>query len=338
LLSPSPRWLVFSNIGVGSTLRDIIIKAGGPDDRRLQNRYIQFPKQEADGNTIKLEGRKDVVDKIIETIESTVAERASQVSETVDVPIEKHRSLIGRGGDAKRKLESEFSVSIDIPRQGSGQTGVKITGKPDQVAKAKEHILTSFKEEPTETVQVPRKYHAAISNNGQFFRRLRNDLKVTVDHAGQPIPAKAKSAKARVSNGATPLITDDPEEVADAHSWNLVDSTSTEEGDIPWVLKGTPENVEKAKEAIAKALEQAKKPSSTGYLILADPSTYRYVIGQGGSKVNAIRKQSGCQIQVPKDQGSDEAIEITGTPEGCVKAKDLILEAVREGVASRSRD
>lgn len=321
----------------GSTLRDIIIKAGGPDDRRLQNRYIQFPKQDTDGNAIKVEGRKDVVDKIIAAIESIVSERASQVNETVDVPIEKHRSLIGRGGDAKRKLESEFSVSIDIPRQGSGQTGVKITGKPDAVAKAKEHIQSSFKEEPTETVQVPRKYHSAISNNGQFFRRLRNDFKVTVDHAGQQPPAKSKSGSAR-NTGVTPLITDDPEEVADAHSWNLVDNASSEEGDIPWVLKGAADNVERAKEAISKALEQAKKPSTTGYLILADPSTYRYVIGQGGSKVNAIRKQSGCQIQVPKDQASDEAIEITGTKEGCEKAKDLILEAVREGVASRNRD
>ncbi|KAK9775367.1 putative K Homology domain-containing protein [Seiridium cardinale] len=322
----------------GSTLRDIITKAGGPDDRRLQNRYVQFPKQDADGNAIKVEGRKDVVDKIAASIESIVSERASQVSETVDVPIEKHRSLIGRGGDAKRKLESEFSVSIDIPRQGSGQTGVKIAGKTDAVAKAKEHIQSSFKEEPSETVQVPRKYHNAVSSNGQFFRKLRNDFKVTVDHAGQAPPAKLKSATARISNGATPLITDDPEEVADAHSWNLVDNASTEEGDIPWVLKGTAENVERAKEAINKALEQAKKPNSTGYLILADPSTYRYVIGQGGSKVNAIRKQSGCQIQVPKDQASDEAIEITGTKEGCEKAKDMILEAVREGVASRNRD
>ncbi|KAI1843736.1 hypothetical protein JX265_001032 [Neoarthrinium moseri] len=322
----------------GSTLRDIITKAGGPDDRRLQNRYIQFPKQDADGNAIKVEGRKDVVDKIIATIESMVSERASQVSETIDVPIEKHRSMIGRGGDAKRKLESEFSVSIDIPRQGSGQTGVKITGKPDDVSKAKEHILSSFKEEPSETVQVPRKYHSAIANNGQFFRRLRNDFKVTVDHAGHSTPGKSKPASSRVSNGATPLITDDPEEVADAHSWNIVDNASTEEGDIPWVLKGAAENVERAKEAISKALEQAQKPSATGYLILADPSTYRYVIGQGGSKVNAIRKQSGCQIQVPKDQASDEAIEIVGTREGCEKAKDLILEAVREGVASRNRD
>jgi polyribonucleotide nucleotidyltransferase len=254
------------------------------------------------------------------------------------VPIEKHRSLIGRGGDAKRKLESEFSVSIDIPRQGSGETAVKITGKPDAVAKAKEHIQASFREEPSETVQVPRKYHNAISNNGQFFRKLRNDFKVTVDHAGQAPPAKSKSVSSRVHNGATPLITDDPEEVADAHSWNIVDNSSTEEGEIPWVLKGSPENVQRAKEAINKALDQAKKPTSTGYLILADPSTYRYVIGQGGSKVNAIRKQSGCQIQVPKDQTSDEAIEITGTKEGCEKAKNLILEAVREGVASRNRD
>lgn len=255
------------------------------------------------------------------------------------MPVEKHRSLIGRGGDAKRKLESELSVSIDIPRQGSGQTGVKITGKPEAVAKAKEHIQSSFKEEPSETIQVPRKHHNAVSNNGQFFRRLRNDFKVTVDHAGEQPPAKSKSSAAtRANDGATPLITDDPEEVADAHSWNLVDDASTEEGDIPWVLRGSPQNVERAKEAINKALEQAKKPATTGYLILADPSTYRYVIGQGGSKVNAIRKQSGCQIQVPKDQASDEAIEITGTKEGCEKAKDMVLEAVREGVASRNRD
>ncbi|KAI0129598.1 RNA binding effector protein Scp160 [Xylariales sp. AK1849] len=322
----------------GSTLRDIITKAGGPDDRRLQNRYIQFPKQDADGNSIKVEGRQDVVDKIITSIESMVSERASQVTETLEVPVEKHRSLIGRGGDAKRKLESDLNVSIDIPRQGSGQTGVKITGKPVDVEKAKEHISSSTKEQPGETIQVPRKHHNAISENGQFFRKLRSDHKVTVDHAGHSTPPKSKPANPRGSNGATPLITDDPEEVADAHSWNVVDNASTEEGDIPWVLRGNPENVERAKKAIATALEQAGKNTATGYLILPDPSTYRFVIGQGGSKVNSIRKQSGCKITVPRDQAADEAIEILGSKDGCEKAKELILEAVREGLASRQRD
>jgi polyribonucleotide nucleotidyltransferase len=317
----------------GSTLRDLVIKAGGPEDRRLQARTIQFPKQDADGNTIKIEGRTDVVDKIIESINSTISERESQVTETFDVPIEKHRSLIGRGGEAKRQLESQFSVSIDIPRQGSSSTGVKLVGLPSDVEKAKEHILSLVKEQSGETVQVPRKYHHAISENGQFFRRLRNDHKVTVDHQGQSLPSKPQPSNTRANNGALPLITDDAD--SDVHSWNVVDAASSDEGDIPWVLKGNAENVAKAKNAIAAALEQAQKNNAIGYLVLPDPSTYRYVIGQGGSKVNAIRRQSGCKINVPRDQARDEAIEIVGSKEGCEQAKDLILEAVREGQTAR---
>lgn len=312
-----------------------MIKAGGPEDRRLQARTVQFPKQDVDGNAIKIEGQQEVVDKIIASIQSFVSARESQVTETLDVPVEKHRSLIGRGGDAKRQLESQFKVSIDIPRQGSGHTGVKIAGLPADVEKAKEHISSLAKEQHGETIQVPRKYHHSIADNGQFFRRLRNDHKVTVDHLGQSLPPKPKPSATRASNSALPLITDDADAAADAHSWNLVDAVSSEEGDIPWFLKGSPENIEKAKKAITTALEQAQKNNAIGYLVLPDPSTYRHVIGQGGSKVNSIRKQSGCKINVPRDQARDEAIEIIGSKEGCEQAKDLILEAVREGQASR---
>lgn len=322
----------------GSTLRDIVIKAGGPEDRRLQARTVQFPKQDADGNTIKIEGRSDVVDKIISSIQSIVSERESQVTEIIDVPIEKHRTLIGRGGDAKRQLESQFKVSIDIPRQGSSQTGVKIVGLPADVEKAKEHISSLTKEQQGETIQVPRKYHHAISDNGAFFRRLRHDHKVTVDHLGESLPPKPKPSATRASDTALPLITDDADAAADAHSWQLVDAVSEEEGDIPWALKGSPENIEKAKKAINTALEQAQKNNAIGYLVLPDPSTYRHVIGQGGSKVNSIRKQSGCKINVPRDQARDEAIEVIGSREGCEKAKTLILEAVREGQAGGRRD
>lgn len=322
----------------GSTLRDIIIKAGGPEERRLQSRTIQFPKQDADGNTIKIEGRQDVVDKIISTIQAMVSERESQVTEIADVPVEKHRTLIGRGGDAKRKLEGEFKVSIDIPRQGSSSTSVKVTGLPADVERAKAHILSIIKEQQGETVQVPRKYHNAISDNGSFFRQIRNDHKVTVDHAGEKVPAKPKTLHTRATNGAMPLITDDPEATADAHSWVIVDNASSEEGDIPWVLKGSPEGIERVKKAIAAALEHAKKNTSTGYLTLPDPTTYRHVIGSGGSKVNSIRKQSGCKINVPRNQNRDEPIEVLGSREGCEMAKQLILDAVREGQAGRPRD
>ncbi|KAL8417933.1 hypothetical protein RB594_001519 [Gaeumannomyces avenae] len=324
----------------GATLKDIVVSAGGSDDRRELARTVRFPKQDSDGNTIKIEGRTDIVEKIVAKIQEIVSQRESQVSEVIDVPIEKHRTLIGRGGDVKRQLEAKLKVSIDIPKQGDGKTGVKISGLPADVESAKEHIQSLVKEQQGETVEVPRSLHHAVSNGGQIFRKLRNDHQVTVDHAGHAVPPKpSQSAGARSNGGALPLITDEP--AADAHSWNVVESAGAgsdeDQGMIPWVLRGPPAGIEKAKKLIDTALEQAQKGSATGYLNLADPRTCRFVIGQGGSKVNQIRKQTGCQITVPR-QGSDDAIEIVGTKDGVEKAKDLILAAVEEGSRGASRD
>lgn len=313
-----------------------MVAAGGSDDRRALARTIQFPKQDTDGNTIKVEGRSDVVQKIISRILELVAERDSQVTDVVDVPVDQHRTLIGRGGEAKRQLESKFTVSIDIPRQGDGKTGVKLSGRPENIAQAKAHIEALLKQQQGETIQVPRRAHHAVSNGGQFFRQLRNNHQVTVDHAGEPVPRKLDGST-RQTSGALPLITDDDETASDAHSWNVVKMSAGEEGNIPWVLRGTPENVAKAKLLIEKALAQAKDNDATGYLVLPDPKTYRHVIGPSGSKVNSIRQQSNCKIQVPRDQARDEAIEIIGSEEGVEKARQLILAAVKEGV-NKSRD
>ena len=274
-----------------------------------------------------------MVQNIIKRIREIVSERESQVTEVVDVPIDQHRSLIGRGGDTKRQMETKFTVSIDVPRQGDGQTGVKVVGRPENVEKAKVHIQSLLKQQQGETVQVPRSMHYAVSNGGQFFRQLRNNHQVTVDHAGQALPGKPDTS-ARETTGSLPLITDDADANTDAHSWKVVQATSSSEtGNIPWVLRGSAENVTKAKELIQKALDQAQKNDATGYLILPDPRTYRHVIGPSGSKVNSIRRQSNCKIQVPRDQAKDEAIEIIGSAEGVEIAKDLILAAVRDGVS-----
>lgn len=323
-------------IGVsGANLRDIVTKAGGSSDRRELARTVQFPRAGTDSNAIKIEGNKAVVDKIIAAMNEIVAQRDSQVTENLPVPISQHRSLIGRGGDVKRDLESKFNVSIDIPRQGSGLTDVKITGQPKDVESAKDHILSFAKDQAGETVQVPRKLHEKISDNGQFFRKLRTSLQVTVDHDNHTIPSQAAApTNSKVNGGSVPLITDDQEAAADAHIWNVVSVASTGsdvEGDIPWILRGNKENVNKAKAQLISAIEQAEKNTHTGYLVLPDPTKYRYVIGQGGNKVNSIRKQSGCNINVPKAGSGDQAIQVSGSAEGVEKAKELILEAVKEG-------
>lgn len=130
-----------------------------------------------------------------------------------------------------------------------------------------------------------------------------------------------------------PLITDDQDSI-DNHHWDVVDGgESAEEGDIPWILRGSPENIAKARSILEKAIEQAKSQQSqaTGYLVLPDPKTYRFIIGQGGAQINSIRKDTGCKITVPRDQAPGSAIEIVGSKEGVEHARDIILDVVQNG-------
>ncbi|TVY48938.1 Vigilin [Lachnellula occidentalis] len=319
----------------GSKIRDIVVKSGGSDSPREIVRTVQFPKAEADGNVIKIEGMEDIVEKIIATINQIVSTLESQETAEVNVPTDKHRMLIGRGGSDKKALESKFNVTLDIPRQGNGQTAVKVSGQPEDVAKAKLHIEDLVKEQEGQTVVVPRKVHHSVADNGQFFRRLRNDG-VTVDHAGSKVPPKpAAPTNVRANGGDMPLITDNATDNADVHSWKTVDlSASDLTGDIPWILRGPPDNVAKAQAAVEAAIQQALENSTIGYLTLPDPSTYRYVIGPKGKNVDSIRKDTGTKITVPRDQTKDEAIEVVGSADGVEAAKVLILKAVKDGNAS----
>ena len=314
--------------------------AGGPDNSA---KIVRFPDRSSESSTITIEGPKELVDKIYDSISSFVKQKENQVSDSIDVPTEKHRQLIGRGGEVRRGIEEQFKVSIDIPKQGSGRTAVKLTGTTTDVAKAKEHIAGLIKEQAGETVQVPKSLHHTVAQNGSFFRQLRNSHEVTVDHGGQKPPPRPKTAGRHGPsvNGNAPLITDDPSAAADAHHWEIIDNSAAtngdQEGTIPWILAGSsPEKVATAKSLIEKALANASKPSATGYLTLPDPRSYRLVVGPGGREINRIRDQTGCKIQVPKANGrgasfgdSEDAIEIIGTKEGVEEAKDMILETVK---------
>ncbi|KAI9796434.1 MAG: hypothetical protein M1835_004099 [Candelina submexicana] len=315
--------------------------AGGPDDRRELARMVRFPRPDSDDNTVRVEGSKTVVEKIIAAIQAIADERGNQVTQTIDIAPVKHKRLIGRGGETRRHLEAQFNVILDIPRQTASdatRSSVKLTGQPSSVESAKVHILEMVKDQEGETVQVPLNLHHAVSENGQIFRRFRNEHKVTIDHDGHQPPASmaTSSTRSRVSGTALPLITDNQDSKT-TFSWEVQDSHSgnSAEGDIPWVLRGAPDDVLKARKALQKAIEQAQQQSSTGFLILPDPRAYRHVIGPGGSQVNSIRKRTGCKITVPRDQARGEAIEIKGTKEGVEEAKDIILEAVRSGAAGR---
>ena len=315
----------------------MVIEAGGPQNEREQNRVIRVPKSDSNETAIRLEGNKAVVEKIAAEIQKIVSERDDQVTDTVEVSPEKHRYLIGPGGQTRRKLESELGVNIEIPRatvQGPARSQIKLSGPAGKLPAAKDHIANLFKEAEGEAIQIPRSLHHAIADNGRFFVRLRNNHQVTVDHGGQQPPSKSSSKlSTRTSNNASlPLITDE-DGATEEPKWEIVESgtadSAEDQGTIPWILHGSADSTTKARSLIEDALKNAQSSSWTGYLYLPDPSTYRIVIGSGGAQINSIRRETGCKITVPGAQGRGEPIEIIGEKDGVEKAKDIILECVQ---------
>ncbi len=320
-----------------------MVEAGGPEQ---SHQIVKFPERGSESSIIRIEGSESVVAQVAAAIEKFVLDQEKQTTGSVDVPAEKHGQLIGLGGEAKRNLEQQFNVSIEIPKKGSDRTDIKLTGAQEDVAKAREYLATlADQRKEGETIDMPKHLHHAISANGKLFWRLKQDHDVTVDHGGAKPPSKqqqgSSSPRPRTNgSAAAPLITD--EDSADAHSWVIIPAEGMEEGDrstIPWILSGpSAEKVTAAKERVLKALETASKPSATGYLTLSDPRYYRFVIGPGGRNINNIREKAGCVIQVPnaragKGGENGEAIEIVGSEAGCEKAKEMVLEAVRAGAA-----
>ncbi len=59
------------------------------------------------------------------------------------VPIYKefHKNVIGKGGANIRKIREETSTRIDLPPEGSDSDMIVITGRKEDVEKARDRIL-----------------------------------------------------------------------------------------------------------------------------------------------------------------------------------------------------
>ncbi|KAK6507875.1 hypothetical protein TWF481_006296 [Arthrobotrys musiformis] len=320
----------------GQILHGIVVKCGGPSDKSAQARMVRFPHHDVTDSNIKVEGTVDVVDKIIKEFEAIIAAEKDKVTIVVDIPTDKHRKLIGREGSVRKEIERTFSVTLDIPRQrqdgGEAPTGVKISGSNENVEQAKEHILKLTKDQDATNVTVPKHLHHTLSDGGSLARTFRNRYNVDIGFSGElPPRPKGQQGRKRAAD-SVPLITDEPSENATNYSWEVVDNTAASDdgGEVTWALRGATEDIAKAAAELKKLVDEEGGKTTTGYLFLPDPSKYRYVVGPGGSQVNAIRKETGCKITIPKEQ-SDEAIVIKGSKDGVEKAKEIIVGLVHGG-------
>ena len=286
-----------------------MVKAAGAPGTSAE--HVKFPRKEQDSQILVLKGTEEVVQNLSDSITLFVAGRDKRKTETVQVPTHLHRTIIGQGGSNKRQMEKDYSCTISVPSQGSGQTSVKLTGDPDKVAALRTHLAgLSPPNDSAQTFMVPRSLHWGLARGGQMSNDLKRlGIRSDFDRSSvgpPPVPTSSRSL---------PLITDNAgEEGSGADGigkapfdfrleWGDCDVQHEGEEEISWTLTPTRKdaNMKRAKEKMDFYLDKTKNNKyHVGHLTLSDPKYNRYVVGQNGKLIKAIRNHRMVDIQVPK--------------------------------------
>ncbi|WKX93414.1 hypothetical protein Q1695_011018 [Nippostrongylus brasiliensis] len=115
------------------------------------------------------------------------------VSKVINVPIDMHRGLIGRGGETVRKLMQDYDVNISIPKNNESEE-ITVTGQSDNVEEALEKIREKIAEFEAQAedrklrsfqlvIDVPSEYHQrVIGPRGATVNALRakHDVQISL--------------------------------------------------------------------------------------------------------------------------------------------------------------
>ncbi len=267
----------------GSNIRDLIIKAGGPEDAKASSQYVQFPRRnEKDSSTVTIRGPASLAKAIRDELQSAAQTLASRVVYGVIVAPQAQRMLIGRGGSRQSELQTQYSVRLVFPgwkeyattdepankaelTGGDDATIVKIVGAEDRCKALAEEIKSSFAS-VSKSISVPRGVHARIATP-QFFRQLRSDFGVFVDTPRDSTSTSGAAASSKSSAPAAGARIDDDDN-AEENEFELEEPLSASGSDVvSWTLTGKDEgSLQKAEKRIQSSIKEAGNASHQGKL------------------------------------------------------------------------
>ena len=145
---------------------------------------------------------------------------------------------------------------------------------------------------------MPLKYHHAISQQGQFFRQLRNNG-VQVEQSAHP----QKSAVPTHPPSAVGARIDDETESTPSAEWVVVPNyQDAEDGDSTWTLKAKSQaELDRARKVITEAIQQAASMSHVGFLTMPDRTLFPRIVGAKGANVARLRNETGADITVSRE-------------------------------------
>jgi len=225
------------------------------------------------------------------------------ITDTVQVPFEFHRNIIGRKGETVRNMMNVYGVNIMVPPNGDQNDLITITGPPANVEKAKEGLLekvASFNKEKEDrearnqqvTMSVPPKFHPKIiGRQGAIINQIRKVHNVMIQ-----FPAKG-----------------------------------AEDQDVI-TITGYLKHAEAAKAEIQKKVDELE--AMTEITVEVDSRIHPRIIGGRGRNVKQIMTDFKVDIRfgAPDADGQQNRnlVVISGKEEDCFDCRDHLLNMEEE--------
>ncbi|KAK7888780.1 hypothetical protein WMY93_024340 [Mugilogobius chulae] len=225
--------------------------------------------------------------------------------------------LCGRRGQVLRDLADEYGgVMVSFPRTASGSDKVSLKGAKECVEAAKkrmQEIVEDLEAQVTVECVIPQKFHRSIMGpKGSRIQQITRDHNVQIkfpdrEDAQAASPTEAPAQENGEANG----------EVKEP-----VDPNAPKKCDII-VISGRKERCDSAVEAL-KALVPVTVEVEVPFEL------HRYIIGQKGSGIRKMMDEFEVNIQVPAPEQQSDKIAITGLSSHLDRAKEGLLERVKE--------
>uniref|UniRef100_A0A665VRS8 Vigilin n=1 Tax=Echeneis naucrates TaxID=173247 RepID=A0A665VRS8_ECHNA len=325
---------------------------------------INFPDPSQKSDIVQLRGPKNEVEKCAKFLQKIIADLIEN-SFSLSVPIFKqfHKNIIGKGGANIKKIREETNTKIDLPTENSNSEMIIITGKKSNCEVARERILAIQRElvRDESEVTIPAKLHnSLIGSKGCLVRSIMEDCggvhihfpsegsgsdKVTIrGPAGEVEKAKKQLlqlAEEKVGvNRQMEMCTCSTDGVVflSIHFHGEItgqEAPPQENGEVSpeaefvprkcdiITISGRAEKCELAKAALL-ALVPITEDVEVSYEL------HRYIIGQKGSGIRKMMEEYEVNIWVPQPEKQLDVIKVTGLAANVERAKQGLLERVKE--------
>jgi len=267
----------FGDVDSTKILKNVMEKSGAK---------IEMSSSRDQSLTFLITGKSDAV---LKARRDLFAQFQTQQVQTLSVPKEHHRYILGRGGTKLKELEQRTSTNISMPKvTDTGNDTISISGPKDGIEKAMHEIsLISDQQskQAYEVLPILKIYHPFINGpNGDYVKKMMADhpnVKVNI-----------------------PPLSVIKDEIA---------------------VAGEKDSVVKVAEIINKIAKEMELKAST-VSVEVKKSQHKYVIGQKGNTINEILAETGVFVEMPSSESTSETITLRGPQEKLGRALAKVFE------------